>query len=137
MAEKPWESMREDFPDVAPADLCSKLYARRMVLSLNSPLTTRIAAFAFALLAVAPGMAAPAGTATALPACVPCHGMDGIGRDVEIPNLAGQNEAYLLNQLRAFRQGRRAHKEMLYMSRNMTDEDMKALAAYFAALPPR
>ena len=72
-----------------------------------------------------------------LSGCVPCHGLDGIGRDVEIPNLAGQNEAYLLNQLRAFHQGRRPHKEMLYMSRKMTDEDMRALAAYYASLPPR
>jgi cytochrome c553 len=72
-----------------------------------------------------------------LAACVPCHGMDGIGRDAEIPNLAGQNEVYLLNQLRAFRKGRRPHKEMLYMSRRMSDKDMQALAAYFASLPPR
>jgi cytochrome c553 len=63
--------------------------------------------------------------------------MDGIGRDAEIPNLAGQNEAYLFNQLRAFRHGRRKHKEMLYMSRTLADDDLKALAAYYAALPPR
>jgi cytochrome c553 len=72
-----------------------------------------------------------------LAACVPCHGTDGIGRDAEIPNLAGQNEVYLLNQLRAFRKGRRPHKEMLYMSRKMSDRDMQALAAYYASLPPR
>jgi cytochrome c553 len=109
-------------------------------LTPHSPRKTRKTAFTCALLAVltpAPGFAAPAENAGSLPSCVPCHGMDGIGRDVEIPNLAGQNEAYLLNQLRAFRKGRRAHKEMLYMSRNLTDEDFKALAAYFAALPPR
>ncbi len=72
-----------------------------------------------------------------LESCIPCHGLDGIARDAEVPNLAGQNEAYLLNQLRAFHQGRRIHTEMLYMSRKMTDEDMQALAAYFSSLPPR
>jgi cytochrome c553 len=82
-------------------------------------------------------LAEPAKSAAPLETCVPCHGMDGISRDAEVPNLAGQNEAYLLNQLRAFHLGRRQHKEMLYMSRKMTDEDMQALAAYFAALPPR
>jgi cytochrome c553 len=85
----------------------------------------------------APAFAEPAQRGDLLASCVPCHGMDGIGRDAEIPNLAGQNETYLLHQLRAFRQGRRIHKEMLYMSRKMSDEDMQALAAYFARLPPR
>jgi cytochrome c553 len=87
--------------------------------------------------ATIPAYSAPAKKADFLSACLPCHGLDGIGRDVEIPNLAGQNEAYLLNQLRAFHQGRRPHKEMLYISRKMTDEDMRALAAYYASLPPR
>jgi cytochrome c553 len=68
-------------------------------------------------------------------ACAPCHGFDGIARDVEVPHLAGQNEAYLLNQLHAFRTGARKHKEMRYMSRHMTERDFEALAAYYAALP--
>jgi cytochrome c553 len=87
--------------------------------------------------ATAPAFSAPAESGDFLSGCVPCHGLDGIGRDAEIPNLAGQNEAYLLNQLHAFHQGRRQHKEMLYISRKMTDEDMRALAAYYANLPPR
>jgi cytochrome c553 len=87
--------------------------------------------------AAAPCLAEPTHSGSMLESCIPCHGLDGIARDAEVPNLAGQNEAYLLNQLRAFHQGRRPHKEMLYMSRKMTDEDMQALAAYFAALPPR
>ena len=90
-----------------------------------------------ALFAASACLAEPARNAAPLETCVPCHGMDGIGRDAEVPNLAGQNEAYLLNQLRAFHQGRRQHKEMLYMSRKMTEEDMQALAAFFANLPPR
>lgn len=88
-------------------------------------------------LAAAPAFAEPASRADLLATCVPCHGVDGIGRDAEIPNLAGQNETYLLNQLRAFRDGRRTHKEMFYISRKMTDDDIQALAAWFASLPPR
>jgi cytochrome c553 len=90
-----------------------------------------------ALLLAAAAGAAPAQRPDFLKGCIPCHGLDGIGRDAEIPNLAGQNEVYLANQLRAFKKGRRPHKEMLYMSRKMTDEDMRALAAYYASLPPR
>ena len=35
--------------------------------------------------------------------CAPCHGLDGVGRDVEIPNLAGQHSIYMRKQLLAFK----------------------------------
>lgn len=69
--------------------------------------------------------------------CAACHGLDGIARDSEVPHLAGQNERYLFNQMMAFRSGKRAHKEMRFMARTMTVEEIAALAAYYAALPPR
>lgn len=70
--------------------------------------------------------------------CVPCHGDDGIARDSEVPNLAGQNELYLANQMRAFRSGARVHPEMAYMMHDVDDATISALAAYFADLsPPR
>ena len=69
--------------------------------------------------------------------CAACHGIDGIARDMEVPHLAGQNERYLYNQMMAFRSGKRAHKEMRYMARSMSAADIAALAAYYAALPPR
>jgi cytochrome c553 len=69
--------------------------------------------------------------------CVPCHGADGIAKFAEVPNLAGQNEPYLLNQLHAFHTGKRVHKEMDYMARKLTEEEMEAIAANFASLPPR
>jgi cytochrome c553 len=68
-------------------------------------------------------------------ACAPCHGIDGIARDVEVPHLAGQNVVYLLNQLRAFHSGQRRHKEMNYMSRRMTEQEMESLADYYSSLP--
>jgi cytochrome c553 len=37
----------------------------------------------------------------------------------------------------AFRSGKRLHKEMRYMAREMTPAEIAALAAYYAALPPR
>lgn len=66
--------------------------------------------------------------------CAPCHGADGIGQDVEVPNLAGQHGLYLLNQLQNFKSGKRPHKEMKYMSRHLSDEEMKALADYYSQL---
>lgn len=69
--------------------------------------------------------------------CVPCHGRDGIARDAEVPHIAGQNEVYLLNQMRYFRDGKRRHPEMRYMTRHMSAKDLEALAAYYSALAPR
>ena len=69
--------------------------------------------------------------------CVPCHGEEGIAKDSEVPHLAGQNERYLYNQLKAFHMGKRGHKEMKVMSRHMTEAEMEAIAAFYAGLPPR
>lgn len=67
--------------------------------------------------------------------CIYCHGVDGIAPDAEVPHLAGQNERYLLNQMMAFRAGKRPHKEMRYMSRHMSEDEIAAIAAYYASLP--
>lgn len=69
--------------------------------------------------------------------CAVCHGADGVSRDDSIPNLDGQHDHYLYNQLVAFGAGRRTHKEMRVMSRQLTDDDMWAIAEYYAALRPR
>ena len=96
----------------------------------------KIAIIIAALFFAAPAAAQPAGS-DLIAACVPCHGADGISRFGEVPNLAGQNEPYLLNQLHAFHTGKRPHKEMGYMSRNLTEAEMEAIAEYFSRLPPR
>lgn len=88
-----------------------------------------------ALLTVSPAPAEPRGSS--VDDCAACHGVDGIARDTEVPHLAGQNERYLFNQMMAFRSGKRRHKEMRYMARTMSVEEIAALAAYYAALPPR
>jgi cytochrome c553 len=69
--------------------------------------------------------------------CVPCHGTDGIARDVEVPHLAGQNDVYLFNQLKAFKSGARKHPEMNCMSQRLSERDLRQLAEYFSNLPPR
>jgi cytochrome c553 len=70
-------------------------------------------------------------------ACAACHGEDGIARGTEVPHLAGQNERYLYNQMLAFRSGRRPHREMKIMARDLSLEEIASIAAYYAALPAR
>lgn len=67
--------------------------------------------------------------------CFQCHGEDGIAKEFDVPHLAGQQEQYVLNQLRAFKSGKRQHKEMKVLSREMTDGEMREIAAFFASLP--
>ena len=92
------------------------------------------------LLAAALAMAGPAQAEprrTTVEDCAACHGLDGIARDTEVPHLAGQNERYLFNQMMAFRSGKRVHKEMRYMARAMSIDEIAAIAAYYASLPTR
>ncbi len=67
--------------------------------------------------------------------CAACHGADGIARERDVPDLAGQHDVYIYNQLKAFKSGKRPHKEMRFMGRHMSDEEMQAIADYYSSLP--
>lgn len=72
-------------------------------------------------------------------ACQNCHGPSGSGLGGVYPGLAGQQKAYLAGQLRAFRSGKRPggpEGVMAIVARHLTDDDIDAVAAYYAALPP-
>ncbi len=76
-----------------------------------------------------------AGEAQAL-VCAACHGQDGAtGIDPSYPNLAGQNEKYLYNQLRMIQNGDRAIILMTGQLIGKSDQDLQNLAAYYASLP--
>jgi len=72
---------------------------------------------------------------TAAVQCQACHGKDGIGITPQTPNLAGQKELYLSNQLVAYRSGTRKNTMMSPLAKPLSDEDIANLAAYFASLP--
>lgn len=74
----------------------------------------------------------------AVPSCVSCHGEDLRGL-VAAPTIAGRSPTYLLRQLVAFRTGARITREgtaMRVVVDGLTLEEMIALAAYAASLPP-
>ena len=76
-----------------------------------------------------------AGKAQAI-VCAACHGQDGAtGIDPTYPNLAGQNEAYLFNQLRMIQSGERQILLMAGQLIGKTEENLRDLAAYYASLP--
>jgi len=69
--------------------------------------------------------------------CHLCHGMDGEASSAIYPRLAGQNKTYLIKQLKNFRDGKRKSDTMNEMAKGLTDEQIEALAEYFAAKPPK
>ncbi len=63
--------------------------------------------------------------------CANCHGDGGNSLKPEIPNLAGQNPAYLLDQLRLFAEGQRRNEFMEGMIKALTsDEKIGAVLFY-------
>ena len=76
--------------------------------------------------------------------CIACHGATGIGARPEIPNLGGQNQAYLITQMKALRRsgqdqvpssapGLRADVVMGHQAAAMTDADIDDLVAYYSS----
>ena len=72
--------------------------------------------------------------------CSNCHGLTGDAVSPNFPNLAGQVEPYLVAQLNGFRSHDRrdpaGFEYMWGLSRNLTDDQIKGLAAYYAAQTP-
>jgi|AntRauTorcE11898_2_1112593.scaffolds.fasta_scaffold11231_1 cytochrome c553 len=64
--------------------------------------------------------------------CAACHGSDGISSVAQWPNLAGQHFSYLEKQMLDIRDGRRDVPEMVGIIDNMSDEDLRDLAAFYA-----
>lgn len=67
--------------------------------------------------------------------CVPCHGAAGIAGSEEIPSIAGQNEDYLYESLKAFKEGNRPSPTMRGIARELADGELRELARYFAVQP--
>lgn len=67
-------------------------------------------------------------------ACGGCHGFDGNSSIPAYPKLAGQNEAYMVSQIKAFKANTdRQNAIMLGMAAGLSDEDAADIGAYFQA----
>jgi len=66
--------------------------------------------------------------------CQTCHGLDGLSKIVEAPNIAGQNEQYLVKQLNAFKSGERQNEMMSLVAPTLSDKDIEDLASYYSAI---
>ena len=67
--------------------------------------------------------------------CGACHGLDGNSINPLWPNLAAQHASYSVEQLTAFRDGKRVNELMTAMVINLTDQNIKDLSVYYESLP--
>lgn len=95
-------------------------------------LSLSVAAFAMAATPVAAADAA-AGKVKAKK-CRNCHGMDGIAKIPIAPHIAGESAIYLQVQMKAFRNGKRTHEIMSVVAKDLTDEDIADLAAWYSSI---
>lgn len=66
--------------------------------------------------------------------CQACHGLDGLSKTPDAPNIAGQTEPYLVTQLQAFKSGLRKNDAMSVVTPSLSDQDIEDLAAYYSAI---
>ena len=69
--------------------------------------------------------------------CERCHGIDGNSSDPRFPMLAGQDETYLRNALKAYANGARENTTMYAMASPLSTMDIERIGAYFAAQQPK
>jgi len=67
-------------------------------------------------------------------ACETCHGANGQG-NAAIPYLAGQYRQYTALQFQMYRQGLRKSDLMADLARNLREQDVEAVAAYYEQVP--
>jgi len=71
--------------------------------------------------------------------CTTCHGQNGISIAPNYPNLARQNERYLINQVKDIIAKKRANKLTVLMTEHpivtgVTDEEIAAIAAHMTKI---
>jgi cytochrome c553 len=96
--------------------------------------------WAFCAAIVAAGAAVPAfaadDIAEKVQVCAGCHGENGMSTDPKtIPIIWGQQESYIVKQLRNYRNGERQSSVMAPIAKSLEQGDLRKIAAYFAAKP--
>ena len=63
-----------------------------------------------------------------------CHGAQGMSVS-NAPNLSGQFPEVVIKQMHDYKSGKRSHSLMQALATNLTDREIRDLAAYYASLP--
>jgi cytochrome c553 len=81
--------------------------------------------------------ATPAAVEAPVSACIGCHGIPGYQASFpqvyRVPKIGGQSPQYIESALKDYRSGKRNHPTMVGVAKGLTDPQIAALAAYYAA----
>ncbi len=69
--------------------------------------------------------------------CTGCHGIPGYNNvypTYKVPMIGGQNELYIINALKAYKNGTRQHETMQIQAQSMSEQDIVNVAAYLASM---
>ncbi|MCY3996414.1 MAG: c-type cytochrome [Rhodobacter sp.] len=69
--------------------------------------------------------------------CSNCHGVDGLAVVGDAPHLAGEANIYIETQLKAYRSGKRFHVVMSEIAADLTNDEMREISNWFAAVELR
>jgi len=109
-----------------------------VIFARSKPLQLVVCLFTSGFLLAASGSVCAAGDVKAGRAkalmCQACHGLDGLSKTPDAPNIAAQTEPYLIAQLQAFKSGARKNDAMSVVAPSLSDRDIEDLAAYFSAI---
>lgn len=101
-----------------------------------------VSAAALAVAALPAAAQGPAGNAEAaknnkISMCIGCHGIaaykTAFPEVYHVPKIGGQNPAYIVNALKAYKSGERGHLSMKSIAASLSEQDMADLAAYYGA----
>ena len=99
---------------------------------------SRILAAALAASALC-AQAGPPSLENKIAQCQGCHGIPdwktAFPEVYRVPKLGGQQQAYIVSALKAYRSGERDFPTMRGIAADLTDKDMEQLAAYYGAAP--
>ena len=105
---------------------CQKVFVRTFRVLLAGMLLTAGAAFS-----AAPTPATPAMLANA---CSGCHGTLGVSVGQSIPSLAGQSKSTLVDAMQDFKSGARPATVMGRIARGYGDDEISAIADFYAGV---
>ncbi len=115
--------------------MAGRSFGTRRADYFRSPALAALLALLCAVL-LPPGQAGAEALSERLVPCLACHGETGTSQTPEVPSLGGQPADFLLIQLYQFREKQRIAEPMNELTKDFTDDDLRAFADQIAKLPP-
>ena len=67
--------------------------------------------------------------------CAGCHGVNGASMGPAIPSIAGMSSAYIVESMKAYKEGEREASIMTRIAKGYDEDDFGKMGKFFAAQP--